>query len=213
MKLAAVITETRRFPKLKEVIESHLDMLPPCDLIVFHADNWRSFVGLPVRSRYAVRVNTLVEYNTLMTSLAYWTKLLKYDRVLIFQNDSRILRKGIQEFYEWDYIGAPWKFQLHGGNGGLSLRNPKVMMKTLMTHQYSHREYEDVFYSNNLEGKLAPREECARFSCETIYALGTWGYHAIENWLHPNQCSEIINQYKRGRIKEKNQEPIRKTGN
>jgi len=74
-----------------------------------------------------------------------------------------LLRTGIEEFYEWDYVGAPWKFQQHGGNGGLSLRNPKAMIEVIKRKPYKP-EYgnEDLYICNVLkempEFKLAPRE-------------------------------------------------------
>ena len=133
-----------------------------------------------------------------MTSEFYWSKLLAYEHVLIFQTDSKILRTGIEEFYKWDYVGSPWLFQDKGGNGGLSLRTPKVMMETLKAIPYHPGYgYEDVYYSNNLgeRGKLAPREVCEKFGCETIFRLGTFACHVIKNYMNNEQICEIENQY------------------
>jgi len=97
-------------------------------------------------------------------------------------------------------VGAPWPFQRHGGNGGLSLRNPIKMAEVCTTVEYKANNHgnEDVFFANHLGligGKLAPREICARFSTESIFRLGTFGCHAIDRYLSPEQCHQIRNQY------------------
>lgn len=197
---AAVITETRPKAIIPEIIEQHLSMLPDdYELVVFCSkESERNFTDYSGKfSKYFARIHNLHDYNMLMTSDFYWSKLLAYEHVLIFQTDSKILRPGIEEFYEWDYIGSPWKFQDHGGNGGLSLRTPKVMMKILKDVFYTGIPYEDVYYSNHLEkyGKLAPRSVCGKFGCETIFKLGTFGYHAIKNYMNYEQIEQIENQY------------------
>lgn len=147
------------------------------------------------------KVRTLAEYNQLLTSPKFWESI-KYERVLIFQHDSELLRKGIDSFLEYDYIGAPWKFQEKGGNGGLSLRNPEVMFEVTKAFPYNPGlGYEDVYFSNHIEkvgGKLAPREACSEFSCETIFKLGTLGAHAIDKYFTKEECEQIRNQYKNG---------------
>ena len=193
---AAVITETRHFNP--QIIRDHLSMLPDdFELVVFCSESNKRLFNEFDCQKYIVSINDLNDYNRLLTSTFFWGKMQQYDRVLIFQTDSKILRKGIEEFYEWDYIGAPWKFQDKGGNGGLSLRNPKIMQEIIRSVPYSGNPYEDVWFSNNIEkfGNLAPRLECKKFACETIYELGTWGYHAIKNYMTNEQIKEIENQY------------------
>ncbi len=197
---AAVITETRPKAIIPEIIEQHLSMLPDdFELIVFCSkENERNFLDFDRHiNKYFVNIRSLHDYNMLMTSEFYWSKLLAYDHVLIFQTDSKILRTGIEEFYDFDLVGAPWKFQDHGCNGGLSLRTPKVMMDILKAIPYNGNPYEDVFYSNNMNGfgKLASRNECKKFSCETIFELGTFGFHAIKNYMNHEQVKQIENQY------------------
>lgn len=198
---AAVITETRPKAIIPEIIEQHLSMLPDdFDLVIFCSkENERNFRDYNrILNQYYVTVHTLHDYNRLMTSEFYWSKLLAYEHVLVFQTDSKILRTGIEEFYKWDMIGAPWLFQETGCNGGLSLRTPKVMMETLKAIPYHPGYgYEDVFYSNQIgpRGELAPRSECKKFSCETIFELGTFGFHALKNYMNHEQIKQIENQY------------------
>jgi hypothetical protein len=206
---AAVIVETRPLPELSKIIQQHLDQLDESwKLYIFHSSQNETILqaDFPQATRFNLNptnnVFTLSDYNALMTSEYFWN-LIAEEKILIFQSDSMLLRKGIDEFLQWDYIGAPWLFQQHGGNGGLSLRSKSKMIEILKTWDYTKRKYgnEDVFYSNKLQivnGKLAPRSECFKFSCEVIFQLGTLGYHAIDKWLTNEQIDQIKNQYKNG---------------
>jgi len=121
----------------------------------------------------------------------------------MFHPDSGILKDGIKDFMKWDYVGSPWSFQQHGGNGGLSLRTPKVMLDIASLHVYRNNGVdgnEDVWFSNIMHGstnfgKLAPRGVCSKFAVESIFQLGTFGYHGIEKWLKPEEVNQIMTQY------------------
>lgn len=181
-KLGAIIIDNRTLPH--GVIERHSNYLPK-DWEVVHVSNHN--------------VKNWLDYNVLLTSERFW-KAVPFEKVLIFQHDSGLLRQGIEEFLHWDYVGAPWKFQDHGGNGGLSLRTVKTMIETIAHTPYQPIIHgnEDVYFSNNIHrvgGKLAPREVCSKFSCESIFELGTLGYHAIDKHLNNEQVNQIMNQY------------------
>ena len=147
------------------------------------------------------------DYNRLLTTPSFWEQFIHHDKVLIFQHDSGILRKGIEYFLEWDYVGAPWKVNAPwarpdraGGNGGFSLRCPKKSLDLCSKFPYSGRYgNEDVYFTHHLEkvgGKVAPYKVCKKFSVETEYQTGTFGYHAIDKHLTPKQCDEILNDIK-----------------
>lgn len=202
MMRTAVIVETRELPDLVRVIDSHMKMLPGFKLIVFGSTLNEGIIkkNFPEARFIDLGVTTFSEmdYNRLLASRFFWDQCL--GKVLIFQHDSRILREGVEEFIEWDYVGAPWQFQEHGGNGGLSLRSQTMMKKVINTVEYNPSRHgnEDVYFSNyipHLGGKLAPREVCERFSCESIFKLGTLGVHAIEKYLTAEQVSQILTQY------------------
>lgn len=185
MTYGAVIVETRDLPDMGEIITRHIKYLP---------SDWKV-----LHRKAGLQINNLSDYNRLLTSVDFW-KSVPFDKVLIFQHDSGLLREGIEEFLEYDYVGAPWTFQTKGGNGGLSLRTRDVMIKTLETIPYMENVHgnEDVYFSNHIErvgGKLAPRDVCFKFSCETIFRTGTLGYHAIEKYMKPSQVQYILNQY------------------
>lgn len=185
--LCALIIENRSIPYLMDIIEAHEKMLPK---------------NTPVYWLNNEPIHSMRDYNALMLSKRLWRNL-NAERVLMFQWDSILLKPGIEEFLEWDYIGAPWKFQDWGGNGGLSIRNPKTMMEIIDKGNWDGQLNEDVFISNEMyksqgtyyQMNLAPREECEKFSVESIYKLGTLGAHAIDVWLTLTECETIRNQY------------------
>lgn len=206
---AAVIIETRKI-NLKSVLSKHLPFLPGWESCIVGSEaNWglnrkltdHHYTLYP--ETYAPPKFTHVEYNNLLTSVRFWEHFKDYNRVLIFQHDSEILRFGIDEFLEWDYVGAPWLFQHKGGNGGLSLRNPQIMLKCIEKYPYNPSlGNEDIYFSNHIEkvgGRLAPREICSKFSCETIFKLGTFGVHKIDAYLTQSQCKEIRDYHKKNK--------------
>lgn len=184
VKLAALIVDNRDMD-FAPIYKRHADFLPK---------------NTPVIHYKTHETSTVHGYNKLLTDAHFWHEFINYDRVLIFQHDSGLLRGGIDVFYQYDYIGAPWQFQNHGGNGGLSLRNPQVMQDLLTRYPYRlTRANEDVYISNVMFhrkiGNLAPRSACSRFSIETIFELGTLGYHAVEKYHDPQRVKMILEQY------------------
>jgi len=183
VKYAYVIIDTR--PIDPKIIGSHAEHLP---------DDWE----LKIFDSRHCSIRNLNDYNRFLTSPGFWNQVIEYDRILIFQQDSMMLRPGIEEFLEWDLVGAPWKFQDKGGNGGVTIRNPKKCLELIKQRPWNGNPYEDVFFSNHLHevgGVVAPREVCSKFACETIFQLGAMGYHAIDKYFTPDQCKQIRNQY------------------
>jgi hypothetical protein len=186
-----VIVESRRSQHLAETIRAHMQMLPGWDM--------RHLADLTFP-------DPRDDYNRLLTSTSFWARFESSGRVLIFQHDSMLLRHGVDEFLDWAYAGAPWpadapwgRPERKGGNGGLSLRNPRKMLELCSSVPWQpSRENEDSFFVGNREsvgGRLAPLDVCQRFSCETMFALGTLGYHAIDRYLSPDEVHMIKSQY------------------
>lgn len=196
MKYAAVIADTRQIKD--EVIQNHLSHLDGWDLVVFTHKNY--YIDYP-HTRHRFVDASVHGYNKLLTSRDFWRKLLRYEYVLIFQQDSALLRGGIDEFFGWDYVGAPWKAgadwarpDRKGGNGGLSLRKVSSAMDLLLKGEGKGSLNEDIFFTRGLDN-CAPFEVCRKFSVESEFALGSLGYHAIDKHLTRAQCEQIKNQY------------------
>jgi len=185
LKGAVMIENRLTDAQFAEVIQKHVPFLP---------DDWKVTI---IRHK---QVTSMQDYNQLLTSLSFWESM-PYDKVLIFQHDSGLLREGIEEFLEWDYVGAPWRFQQHGGNGGLSLRSKEAMIKVIKAHPWRGMLLdgnEDLYFCNRMKEmglNMAPREVCSKFSVETIFTLGSLGYHAMDKYLFPVQVSKVLHQY------------------
>lgn len=195
--LAAVIVDTRRL-SLYQVITEHLFYLPEyTKLYIFSSEDNRHLQEMLNCEFHVVNVNDIRGYNKLLKSKEFWNKI-KEENILIFQEDSRLLREGIEEFYQYDYIGASWNFQPFVGNGGLSFRHKSAMLKVLEVCNPENDMNEDIFFAwgcNFLKLNLAPVEVANKFSCETQFHLGTLGYHAIEKYLSLEQVNQIKTQY------------------
>ena len=147
-------------------------------------------------------------YNNMLLTKEFWN-LLHGEKILIYQEDSFIFKNNINDFLEWDYIGAPFKMDCidgnNVGNGGLSLRskskmieiieqNPlsvidltvlKPIVKRYMSNYCLDTIPEDIYFSTYLQktgiGKVADFESAKQFSSDTIYNENSFGMHCIWN--------------------------------
>jgi hypothetical protein len=188
MKIAAVIVDDRELVANKAIRE-HKKHLPN-DWVIIHQQ--------PPYAGGVYYIKTPLVYNNILTNPNFWRGCI-YDRVLIFQHDSGLLKSGIEEFLEWDFIGS-WIKNIPGCmNGGLSIRNPKVMYEICVKHPYKGMAVhgnEDIYFCNKmieLGYKMPDKETCNKFAVETEFELGSVGYHAIDKY-HRNY-KLILNQY------------------
>ena len=216
MKKGCCIVETRPLKNLVDIIASHhLKHLPLCWGLTIYcsSDNYSALKGVDFGRETSILlvdspVTTAQHYSELLKSVKFWDSLA-YDKVLIFQPDSKLLKTGIEEFLKYDYIGAPFKrgnyASGYASNGGLSLRNVEIMKYICRKYDLRHRRkgdgnrQEDIAFCSRMHkykiGNLAPRKACKVFSVESVFELGTLGVHNIERWLPPNRCKQILNQY------------------
>lgn len=150
-------------------------------------------------------------YSQLLTSEYFWNNLVG-EKILIYQEDSCIFNSNIDDFLQYDYIGAPWPIGQDDnanlvGNGGFSLRSKSVMLKVLDTVSLNDTQYnfstlqyiinsksttppEDVYFSKNIIdynlGIVASHDVAQQFSVETIYNDNPLGGHnfylSIKKW-------------------------------
>lgn len=182
----AVIIENRlSSSEILDVIDRHAKYLP------------ESWDVLGIRNE---PISSIGEYNKFLTSLRFWNSL-KADKVLIFQADSGLLRSGVEDFLEWDFVGAPIKAIPTCMNGGLSLRDVEAMKRIIRQFPYQGESVhgnEDIYFCNKLNqtgGRMPPKEIAMRFSVETEYGLGSLGYHAMDKYLTESECKAIREQY------------------
>ena len=156
------------------------------------------------------------EYNLLLTSAAFWEDFAGAPRVLIFQPDTLLLRNTALDFIAETYVGAPWVCSWHEGtlpgeketaaaqpcrvgNGGLSLRDPRLMARLCalpeMEHLRSRPEgpvNEDIAFARLAAAHSAHPLRAQRFSVETLPFAVPMGLH--KPWLHlrATQLKEIL---------------------
>ena len=188
MKVAAIIIDDR-VKVAQKAIKEHKQYLP---------NDWEIIHIQPPYEGGIYSLKSASDYNKVLTNPSFW-RGCTFDRVLIFQHDSGLLRDGIEEFLKWDFIGA-WIHNIPGCmNGGLSIRNPKLMHDICVITPYKGMALhgnEDIYFCNEMRKlwiEMPDKETCNKFAVETEFALGSVGYHAIHKY-HKNY-KLILNQY------------------
>lgn len=123
------------------------------------------------------------EYSTVLTSLNFWN-LINSNNILIFQNDSLLIRHGIDDYLNYNYVGAPWIKPKEGkyiGNGGLSFRKKEKMIEIITNYSDELKDgmyNEDIFFSKYLNVEDVPSlEMCKKFSVEDVPHDNPMGLH------------------------------------
>ena len=143
-------------------------------------------------------------YSLLLASKSFW-ELFAGEKILLYQEDSCIFKSNVDDFLQWDYVGAPWPRHKNDtpngvGNGGFSLRTRQCMIEVIdrvSIHDTqiasSTREYmqnagmtvcpEDVYFSKNMQdygiGRVAGWDNAIAFSSECVYNGNSFGGHCI----------------------------------
>jgi hypothetical protein len=215
MKKGCILIESRFTPDLVDIIiEKHLKFIPSDwsvklylsdeNINLLRGSKWieECMIRSILIEEIPEKTLTAAQYNSMLTSIEFWNKL-PFDKVLIFQTDSEILREGIEGFLEYDYIGAPlYHIPFPAMNGGLSLRSKAAALHVIFATPY-HPSYgnEDIYFCKGIERlrfNLPSVEAAKSFSVETIFGLGSMGAHAIDKWHTVEKCEQIRNQYGRG---------------
>ena len=198
-----VIVEPRDHPLLIPVIQNFMYLLQKKSwgLIIFHGNkngpmlkdkmaNWKNvnYINIGVDNL------TPNEYNKLMINQYFWKSLqiMGCKHALLFQTDVLLLKDNIDDFLQYDFIGAPWSKNLYdisgGYNGGFSLRNVDTLIQITSTKPHLRLENtgdvlnEDVYFAyymvNNENNYNLPDKDVAMaFSMETIYSENPCGLH------------------------------------
>jgi len=155
------------------------------------------------------------DYSLFLSSTKFW-ELLSAKKILIYQEDSFIFKNNIQEFIDWDYIGAPWPKNTNDtpncvGNGGISLRTKQIMLdiinkisikntiinestKIYMKENNLNICPEDVYFSLNMQkfniGKVADFDIAFKFSSESLNNPNSFAGHCF--WLSDSKWIKRI---------------------
>jgi hypothetical protein len=162
-------------------------------------------------------LSNVIDYNNIMLDLSFWKTLESFSKVLVFQTDTIMYRYGIEQFYIYDYIGAPWPNELgcdHPvGNGGFSIRTTSAMIDCLTNMDKFHikhyaqyeenmqrlngKQPEDIIFSQgmyNMGYKLPPVRVAKYFSIETVEQhYECIGSHRIDHFNKPLSNQLLVN--------------------
>jgi hypothetical protein len=210
----AILPESRMLPHLEFILRNAIDKLPDNFVIAVTCTS-STFSDMKALCN-TINENILVidcgisditqnSYNNMLLTREFWEKF-DYENILIYQQDTMIFREGLEDFLEYDYIGAPWPGgddnPVGVGNGGLSFRKRSKLLKCLDTVSPGSLELgkttknymekynldnppEDVYFTKTMIGykigRVADRKTANKFSEECVISEDPFGGH--QYWL------------------------------
>jgi hypothetical protein len=208
---SAIIIEPRMHYAFELVLTNILENLDDqWNIIIYHGNLNYLFIDKIINEKLSIFINritkinlninnlTIKDYNKILCSKEFYEKI-PTEIFLIFQTDSLICPKYkdlIYNYFNYDYVGAPWKVNEKVGNGGLSLRKKSKMIELIDKSPIKNEDgkiQEDYFFSDLCENK--PSFELAKeFSIETTYNDKSFGVH--KPWLYLTKDElEKIHEY------------------
>lgn len=132
------------------------------------------------------QLHSLKEYNEFSCSPELYTRFTS-SHILLMQWDSYIFRKIDEHFFDYDYVGAPWRECVTGytqkewvrpedvgdtkhwrvGNGGFSLRKVYPCYRHCIEDSQCPKNTDDTFYSLSKTLSIPPKEDAYDFAVET----------------------------------------------
>lgn len=204
----AVIVEPRIHNALPFVLQNfHENLSSDWSILVFHGKDNSTFVNDFIKSSKMDRINTIEldiknltieEYSNLLKKKEFYNSI-KTETFLIFQIDTMIIpenKNNINEFLEYDYVGAPWKDECIG-NGGLSLRKKSKMLEIIEKCHPDFYKNEDEFFTKQFVVPLHKPsfEKSKKFAVETIFYEAPFGVHKFYNYLSQEHTRILITKY------------------
>lgn len=161
--LEAVYIEFREMPHSECIIKNCVNKLD-CQwshTVVCGNDNYEMMQQICERINKNIKLVKLDisnasfnDYNNLLLSVNFWSNTLSGKKILLYQSDSFIFGSNINEFLQYDYVGAPFAENSgillaphQVGNGGLSLRTRAVMIAVLQQQQQQQQSHTSVYSS------------------------------------------------------------------
>ena len=156
-------------------------------------------------------------YNDFMKDTKTWESLHKYEKCLVIQDDSAIIKRGLEDsvfMNSCDYVGPVWADEEYNseikskcghlcGNGGLSLRTIQIMKNITSTFKDFKNELfnknlqpipEDVFFAKYVKkvGVIMLNDSInKKFGCEQVKCMEAFGYHKV--WCY--NSIEFVNEF------------------
>lgn len=205
-KFYAVIIEPREHKNLEAVIKSTMYHLNNSKhtwgLQILHGNKNHEFVKNIINDWEGVELYNIgkddltpEQHSAYMETNDFWGNILG-EKVLMFQTDSLLINDGIDEFLKYDYVGAPWIIPKEGrfvGNGGLSLRDKKLMIDICDKHKPTEHIWEDIFFAKYMNYENIPPVDVAKkFSVESIFYDNPIGIHKPIKYIDPQDLKSIL---------------------
>jgi len=211
-KYTAVIVEPREHRALSFVLNNFLTNLSEeWGIIIFHGRKNKKYIEDILSTDlliYKHRIKTLIQldvdnliinqYNILLKNSNFY-KCIPTEILLIFQVDSIILKENkdlINNFLEYDYVGAPWRNGMVG-NGGLCLRSKSKMIEICEKVDKNFTPHEDNYfcYQNTVSLNRPSFQDAQKFSVETVFHEKSFGIHAPWKYLTTYELEFLIHRY------------------
>jgi len=197
----AIIIEPREHKALQLVLENFVENLSNnWNIILFHGNKNINYINdilnnsdILINNKKRITLKnlnvdnlTIKDYNNLLVSKEFYNNI-PTEVFLIFQTDSIICKSNkdlINDFINYDYIGAPWTDKTVG-NGGLSLRKKSKMLEIINNCAYNNQA-EDLYFTKacpNISRNIPSFEDAKRFSVETVYNDTSFGVHKPWNYI------------------------------
>ena len=133
----------------------------------------------------------------IMKSSEFW-KIFPEEKLLVFESNSVMCGSNVDEFLDYDFIGAPLgtaeSFSLHGG---FSLRSRRKMIQCIVAGKDAG-EPEDEFFTRMMRQTGAATPDFAsacRFAVSSTYEGRPLGVPAADEGLHgPDVAQKIVGQ-------------------
>lgn len=220
-RLSLAIVEPREHKHLKAVLNSVARLYgivgsssPEVSLFIFHGTDNKSFVKDIVKNWPGTHLINIGlknldrsgSYSQLLTSKSFF-RWFKSSHVLIFQTDSLLLKPIDDEWFAYDYVGAPCGqigtqiWAPYTQNGGFSLRNPKTMIRYLDKFGEPENPWnEDIWWCRELtssRGKslgitMPSRDKATEFSVEGIFYPSPVGTHRPYSYLKDTEVHDLL---------------------
>jgi hypothetical protein len=204
----AVIVEPRVHNALPFVLKNFDENLPDeWSILVIHGTENNIFIKDFIKNSNITRIQTVElniknltteEYSNLLKSKNFYN-FIKTETFLIFQVDTLIIpenKNNINDFLEYDYVGAPWGDNCIG-NGGLSLRKKSKMLEIIEKCHPDFYNNEDEFFTKQFVVPLHKPsfEKSKKFSVETVFYENPFGVHKFYEYLSPENINILITKY------------------
>lgn len=198
----AIFIETRQHPAIYFVLKNALENLSEEWSITIYCGNLNHEYILNIVNnklekykhricpiRMSINTLSINEYSKLLCTNLDFYNTIQTEMFLIFQTDSMIFpryKDQINEFLQYDYVGASWDKGCLGvatnasvGNGGLSLRRKSKMIEIMKAVPYDNDLPEDAYFCNNkiINLHVPSKQEAMRFSVESMFHPESFGCH------------------------------------